>query len=89
MRPVTIIRYSSHFRRAFKKLDPALADEVDERERLFRADCFHPSLDTHKLHGKLKDFWSFSITRKHRILFEFLSASEAYFIDVDDHDIYK
>ncbi len=89
MRPIGTIRYSSHFRRRFKKLDPQLAGEVAKSENLFRADCFHPSLDTHKLKGKLKGFWSFSITRKYRILFQFLSANEAYFVDVDDHDMYR
>ena len=71
---------------------PGLAkhpSEVAAREKLFRADCFHPSLDTHKLSGKLKGFWSFSITRKYRVMFQFLSAHEVYFVDVDDHDLYR
>jgi plasmid maintenance system killer protein len=89
MRPIGVVRYSSHFRRRLKKLNRDLAAEVAEREKQFRIDCFHPSLDTHKLSGKLKGFWSFSITRKYRILFQFISAHEAYFIDVDDHDIYR
>ena len=92
MRPaiaISTIRYSTHFNRAFKKLDPSLASEIAKRERLFRAGCFNPLLDTHKLHGKLKGYWAFSITYKYRILFQFISTHEAYFIDVDDHDIYR
>lgn len=89
MRPIARILYSSHFRRKFKKLDAGLAREVTESEKLFREDCFHSSLDTHKLAGKLRGFFSFSITRKYRILFQFLSANEVYFVDVDDHDMYR
>ena len=89
MRPVRVILYSSHFRKRFKKLDSSLLEEVSKREVQFRKDSLHPSLGTHKLSGKLKDFWSFSITRKHRILFQFISAHEAYFVDVDDHDMYR
>ena len=89
MRPITKVRYSAHFTRAFKKLNSSLAGEVARREALFRQDCFHSSLKTHALKGKLEGFWSFSVTRRHRILFQFLSVTEVYFVDVDDHDLYR
>jgi len=83
------IRYSTHFRRAFKKLPSRFKKHVLEREIIFKNDCFDSRLDTHKLSGKLKGFWSFSITYKHRILFAFKDKGEVDFIDVDDHSIYK
>jgi mRNA-degrading endonuclease YafQ of YafQ-DinJ toxin-antitoxin module len=62
---------------------------VAEREALFRENCFHPALKTHKLNGRLKRFWSFSITYSHRILFEFLDTHSVAFIDVGDHSVYQ
>jgi addiction module RelE/StbE family toxin len=83
------INYSAHFKRAFKKLPHNLKQEVVEREILFKKNCFDPRFDTHKLSGKLKGYWSFSITHKHRIMFEFEDAGEVGFIDVGDHSIYR
>ncbi|OGL72994.1 hypothetical protein A3E39_02525 [Candidatus Uhrbacteria bacterium RIFCSPHIGHO2_12_FULL_60_25] len=86
---MTRILYSSHFERALR----AVRDEhhmiIDEREKMFRSNCFHPLLKTHKLRGKLQKYWSFSITHSHRIMFEFLDSHSVAFIDIGDHAIYK
>lgn len=65
------IFYHPRFERAYKKLSAELKSKAEIKEKLFRDNPFHPSLDTHKLHGKLKNQWSFSIDKKYRILFEF------------------
>lgn len=83
------IYYSSHFIRAVKKLNPDLQAEAIEKESLFVVDCFNPILKTHKLTGKLKAKWSFSVNYSYRILFKFLSGDQALSIDIGDHDIYK
>ncbi len=83
------ISYSSYFDRKMKKLDSSLRPIVEERESMFRQDCFHPQLETHKLNGKWKDHWAFSITKKYRIMFQFLGNNEVMFEDVDDHDVYR
>ncbi len=62
---------------------------VAEREKMFRSNCFDPRLKTHKLKGKFKNYWSFSITYSHRILFGFLDAHSVAFIDIGDHAIYQ
>lgn len=62
--------------------------KAEVREKLFRESPFHPSLDTHKLHGKLKNQWSFSIDKKFRILFEF-DNSDVIFLNAGDHEIYR
>lgn len=82
------IYYSPHFSRKFKKIPLYLKKTVVERESIFREDPFDARLKTHKLHGKLKGYLSFSITYKNRILFEFLSNNEVLFVDVDDHLMY-
>ena len=62
---------------------------VIEREEIFKANCFDPRLKTHKLRGKLKEYWSFSLTYSHRVLFEFIEEDAVAFIDVGDHSIYQ
>ena len=89
MRPVAKIYYSSLFGRAFKKLPIKFLSEVKKRENMFRKDCFDFRLKTHKLKGRHKAFWSFSITRKHRVMFRFISSDAVLFIDVGDHSIYQ
>lgn len=60
-----------------------------EKERIFRKDCFDKCLKTHKLKGKLTDYWSFSINFSYRILFEFNGKDEVGFIDIGTHSIYS
>ena len=88
------IYYSSHFQRAFQKLPKTIKqkaaqkDKVPGGEKIFRLDCFHSSLKTHKLKGEFTDFWAFSIDYSHRILFEFDEENSCTFIDVGTHRIY-
>lgn len=63
------IEYSSHFKRAYAKLEIKLQRKAEQAEKLFRVDPFNPKLDTHKLKGKLKSWWSFSIDYHNRIAF--------------------
>ncbi len=84
------IEYSSHFRRAYSKLESRVQQKAERAERLFRKNPFDPKLDTHKLKGKLKMFWSFSIDYYNRIAFRFVKGkNKVVFLDAGDHDIYK
>lgn len=87
MTAINKVLYSSHFAKAFKKLSHNLKTEVVAHEKIFITDCFDPRLKTHKLKGKHKDLWSFSITYKHRLIFKFLAEDAVYFVDVGDHSI--
>lgn len=78
-----------HFKRAYQCLDVLVQRKAEQKEKLFRKDPFIPMLKTHKLHGQLKDFYSFSIDRKTRIVFRFASRAKAVFLDVGSHDIYQ
>jgi len=64
-------------------------DAAEKKESLFKADAFHPSLETHKLHGKDRDIWAFSINKKYRIKFVFLNEGAVLFVDIGTHDIYR
>ena len=65
-----------------------IQQRAKEREKIFRNNPFDPRLDTHKLHGRLNGQWSFWITGKVRIMFEF-DNGDVIFLDIGDHGIYQ
>ncbi len=82
------IFYDPRFHRSLKKLPKAIAIKTIETAFLFEKDPFDSRLGTHKLHGKLRQLWSFSVDSKYRVLLT-LKKGEAIFLDVGDHDVYK
>lgn len=84
-----IIRYKPSFVRDFKKLPSDLQEEALERIELFKDVANHEKLKVHKLKGRLEDFYSFSVTYSHRIVFSFESKKEVVFISIGDHEVYK
>jgi mRNA-degrading endonuclease YafQ of YafQ-DinJ toxin-antitoxin module len=83
------VNYKPSFVRDFKKLPIELQEEALERIDLFKDVENHKKLKVHKLKGRLENFYSFSVTYSHRIVFSFESKNEAVFISIGDHDIYK
>jgi mRNA-degrading endonuclease YafQ of YafQ-DinJ toxin-antitoxin module len=83
------IGFSSSFRRAFKK---RIKGNIDLEARFwqkveqFTIDPFDQSLKTHKLSGKLKELWSFSVEYDERVLFYFTEDGNAVFVDIGSHD---
>ncbi len=82
------VRYSPKFAREYKKLPLELKKLAERKEKLFRLNPLDPKLKTHKLHGRLSEFWSFSIDKKYRIIFEFGENDIIYFHSIGDHHIY-
>lgn len=82
------VRYTSRFGREAKKVPRHLRNIVEQRVELFKQDPFNSRLKTHKLTGALKEFWSFSIDYRYRILFEFVESNMALFHSIGDHSIY-
>ena len=82
------IYYSSKFAREYKKLSLKIKETAEKKEKIFRKDPFDSRLDTHKLKGVLRGFWSFSINNKYRIIFEFVDKEIIWFHSVGDHSIY-
>jgi mRNA-degrading endonuclease YafQ of YafQ-DinJ toxin-antitoxin module len=82
-----IVYHHPHFKRSFRKLDRRVKELAEEKVVLFKGDPFNVRLDTHRLRGKLKKLWSFSVDGRNRILFEFLNKAqtEAAFFDIGDH----
>ena len=82
------VYYHPQFKKSYQKLPPEIKHKAATKEELFRKNIFNSQLDTHKLHGKLKKFWSFSVNQKYRVLFERI-GKDVIFLDVGDHDIYQ
>lgn len=81
----TARQFEKHYRKLLKKLKEA----AKQKEVVFRENPFHPSLETHKLHGKDKGAWGFSVDRRYRIKFLFLENNRVLFLDIGLHDIYQ
>ncbi len=65
-----------------------IKSKAEVKERIFRKIPFDQRLKTHKLHGKIKNLWSFSINAKYRVVFEF-DKSDVILLDVGNHKIYQ
>ena len=72
----------------FKKLPRDLQLRAVRRIRLFKADPFYQGLETHKLSGKLSEYWAFSVDFRNRISFKFTDDDIVYFYKIGDHSIY-
>ncbi|MEK7614611.1 MAG: type II toxin-antitoxin system mRNA interferase toxin, RelE/StbE family [Patescibacteria group bacterium] len=84
-----IIRVSSKFKKSYKKLSKSVQDRAKEKEKIFRINLFDARPDTHKLHGKYKDYWAFTVAGQYRIMFVFINSDRVDFINIGTHDIYK
>ncbi len=82
------IFYSSKFEREYKKLPLAAKRISEKKEKVFRENPFSSVLRTHKLKGSLKEFYSFSISQKYRIIFEIIDENTIWFHSIGDHSIY-
>jgi addiction module RelE/StbE family toxin len=83
------VALSSSFQRAFKrriKGNAALETRFWERLELFQNNPFDQRLRTHKLSGRLKDLWSFTIEHDLRVVFSFVASDRALFVDIGTHE---
>ena len=80
---------SSKFTRNLRRLPYRIQERAIERDMVFRADPFDPRLETHKLHGKKKEEWAYSVGRSYRVSFVFLGGDSVLYTDIGTHDIYR
>lgn len=83
------IYYSSKFKREYKRLPRKIKIIAEEKELIFRVNPFEPGLNIHKLSGRFKEYWAFSIDKKYRVIFEFAEKGLVWFHSVGDHSIYQ
>ncbi len=86
------ILQSPSFKRAYKKTirnNPELEARFWENVKLFTENPFAPQLKTHKLSGKLKELWSFTVAYDCRVVFYFVNNEVVEFVDIGRHaDVY-
>ena len=63
--------FTKCIRRVVKR-KPSLRSEVERTLNLLEQDVFEPSLETHKLKGKLAGRWACTVERDLRIVFRFV-----------------
>ncbi len=83
------ISWNQGFKRAYLKKvkkNAELKDRFWEAAEIFEKDPFNSRLRTHKLTGKLEGLWAFSVNFDCRVIFKFLSKTEALLIDIGGHD---
>ncbi len=83
------IRPTAAFKRAYKKkvrTRPQVSSELETALTLFRDNPFDLRLETHKLHGRLQGFWSFSVAKDLRVVFLFEGDDSVAFLDFGTHD---
>ena len=83
------ISYLPVFIRQFNKLENLLADEVVEKVELFKDQKNHDLLKVHKLHGRLKNRYSFYVNYKIRVVFCYVSKDEVALLAVGGHEVYQ
>jgi len=86
---MTDVAFSSSFKRAFKrkiKGNAVLEARFWERLEIFQNNPFDQRLRTHKLSGRLKDLWSFSIEYDLRVVFSFLEGDRVLLVDIGSHE---
>lgn len=82
------VHFKPTFIKKFNKLESALREEALEKIELFKDEKNHKQLKVHKLNGVLAGRYSFSVNYKTRIVFSYLSKTEAVFLVIGDHDVY-
>ncbi len=83
------IIYAPSFVKQLDKIELSFQDEILEKIDLFKDKNNHRSLKVHKLHGKFKDCFSFSIDFRTRIVFQYMTKNKVAFLSIGDHDLYK
>jgi addiction module RelE/StbE family toxin len=83
------VRFKPLFLRQLGKLPAALQEEAKDKIALFKRNPKHQSLKVHKLKGRLRGYWSFSVNYKYRIVYEHESKNAVALVKIGDHSIYE
>jgi len=83
------IFYSPKFLKRLEGLPQEIIDLTAEKVMIFEKNPWHPSLRIHSLKGKLRGYWSISINKQYRIIFDHKENGDTLFLSIGKHDIYK
>ena len=83
------LEFINHYNKKVKKIlkkHPELIGKYKKTIKLLEKNYQDPSLKLHKLHGKLKDFHSFSVNYEFRIILILkIIADKIILIDIETH----
>lgn len=88
-RPIHRIDTFARFEKEFSRLPEHIQQLANKKDTLFRQDAFHPSLETHKLGGEMKDTWAYSVNKQYRVHFYFVDDHTVMYVNIGTHEIYK
>lgn len=89
LRKIEKVYVTSDFRKSYRKLPLRIQKLADTKDLWFRKNAHDPHLKTHKLHGSLHVYWSYSVNREYRVLFRFTNDRLVTYFDIGTHEIYK
>ena len=65
-------------------------DAFLQKEAAFLANPFLPALETHRLHGKYKEYWAFTVVGQYRAMFHFMeNEKDIGLVHIGTHEIYR
>lgn len=79
------------FDKQYRKLEKETQQKFNKRVTILFSNLYHPSLNTHKLHGKFKDCMSINVTGDIRAVFQLKDdGSTLLFVEIGSHsDLYS
>ena len=80
---------STRFKRSFKKIPRFIQEDFVEKIERFLKNPFERGLKTHKLKGKLGNYYVFCLVDGYRVLFDFVESDIALLVNIGDHNEYK
>lgn len=80
---------STRFTKSYRRLPARIQVLAKKKDNFFRNNAFHLTLKTHKLSGKLKENWAYSIDRRCRVMFRFVNKDEVVYLDIGTHEVYR
>lgn len=83
------IIYTPKFKKSYKKLPKQIKLRAEEKEEILRTNPFDPRLKTHRLQGRLLNYYSFSISYHYRIVFHIEKNDIFVFDAVGTHEVYR
>ena len=83
------ISVTRRFAKGFSSLPNKIKAKAISLESVFRKNPFDGRLKTHKLAGKNREAWAFSIDYSHRTVFIFLADKAVLFLDIGNHEIHR
>ena len=86
---ITTIYPTTHFVKAYRNLPEKIRLYAKQKEEIFKVDPFDNRLKTHKLKGRFRKLWPYSINYQYRIVFRFIDDETVIYYNIGTHDVYR